>query len=149
MAYTGRLLPKGGPLCGFRYMKGQGFYSLKYMKGQENLSLGSVKGLKGRTDEFYGVIKQGKRSICVIDSYLNDNAFRSSLKGCKVLNEVYERGTICQQTVYERGTFFVKMVFKRVRDWTSGRSLPVSKFVEYPPGNEAAVQFAVVKNAKK
>ena len=33
MAYTGRLRPKGVPFKGFRYMKGEGFYSLKYMKG--------------------------------------------------------------------------------------------------------------------
>ena len=33
MAYTGKLRPKGVPFSGFRYMKGQGFYSLKYMKG--------------------------------------------------------------------------------------------------------------------
>ena len=26
------------------------------------------------------------------------------------------------------------MVYKRVRGWTSGRSLPVLKFVQYPPG---------------
>ena len=29
---------------------------------------------RGRTDEFYDFIKSGKRSIFVIDSYLNDNA---------------------------------------------------------------------------
>ena len=33
------------------------------------------KGPKGQTDEFYGIIKWGKRSIFAIDSYLNDNAF--------------------------------------------------------------------------
>ena len=26
------------------------------------------------------------------------------------------------------------MVYKWVRGWTSGRTLPVQKFVEYPPG---------------
>ena len=45
------------------------------MKGQGNLSFGSVKGPKGLTDEFYGFIKSRKRSIFVIDSYLNDSAF--------------------------------------------------------------------------
>ena len=29
---------------------------------------------RARTDEFYDFIKSGKRSIFVIDSYLNDNA---------------------------------------------------------------------------
>ena len=29
------------------------------------------------------------------------------------------------------------MVYKRVRGWTSGRSLPVLNFVQYPPGDES------------
>ena len=37
--------------------------------------MGLRKGPKGRTDEFYSCITSGKRSIFVIDSYLNDNAF--------------------------------------------------------------------------
>ena len=37
--------------------------------------MGLRKGPKGRTDEFYSRIKSGKRSIFVIDSYLDDNAF--------------------------------------------------------------------------
>ena len=45
------------------------------------LSIGSLKGPKDRTDEFYGFIKSGKRSIFVIDSYLNDNAFTGVPKG--------------------------------------------------------------------
>ena len=40
-----------------------------------NLPFGSVKGPKGLTDESYGFIKLRKRSIFVIDSYLNDSAF--------------------------------------------------------------------------
>ena len=45
--------------------------------------------------------------------------------GCKVLNS--ERGTICQQNskVYEIGSFLAKTVFKNVRGWISGQSLPV------------------------
>ena len=35
---------------------------------------------------------------------------------------------------YTKGSpFFSKMVYKRVRGWTSGRSLPVYNFFEYPP----------------
>ena len=34
-----------------------------------------MKGPEGLTDEFYGFIKWRKRSIFVIDSYLNDSAF--------------------------------------------------------------------------
>ena len=37
------------------------------------------------------------------------------------------------RTVYKRGTFSAKMVYKRVRGWISGRSLPVLNFVKYPP----------------
>ena len=36
--------------------------------------LGLWQGSKGRTDEFCGFIKSGRRSIFVVDSYLNDNA---------------------------------------------------------------------------
>ena len=45
-----------------------------------------MKGLKGLTDE---------RSIFVIDSYLQDNAF-TEVKRKQVLNKGCERGTICQ-----------------------------------------------------
>ena len=40
------------------------------------------KGPKGRTEEFYAFIKSGKRSIFVIDAYLNKfqmNKFHDSL----------------------------------------------------------------------
>ena len=37
----------------------------------------------GRTDEFYGFIKSGKRYIFVIDSYLNDNAFTAVERDAK------------------------------------------------------------------
>ena len=42
-----------------------------------------MKGPKGRADEFYGFIKSGKRSIFVIDSYLNDNAFTAVKRDAK------------------------------------------------------------------
>ena len=51
----GRLHPNGEPFSGFSY----------------------VKGPKGLTDKFYGFIKSRKRSIFVIDSYLNNSAFSS------------------------------------------------------------------------
>ena len=34
--------------------------------------------------------------------------------------------------LYKRDTFFAEMVYKRVRGWTLGGSLPVLNFVEYP-----------------
>ena len=65
-------------------MKGKGCYSLKYIKGKGNLSFGSVKGPKGLTDEFYGFLKSGKRSIFVIDSYLNDSTFTTVKRNAKL-----------------------------------------------------------------
>ena len=56
----------------------------------------SVKEPTGLTDECYGFIKSRKRSICVIDSFLEDSSFAPVKKGYKVVNKVYGRGTICQ-----------------------------------------------------
>ena len=35
--------------------------------------------------------------------------------------------------IYLRGTYFAKMVYKRVRGWTLGQSLPVLKLLSTPP----------------
>ena len=56
---------------------------MKYTKGKRNLSFGYVKGPKGLTDEFYGFIKSRKRSIFVIESYLNDHAFTAVKRDAK------------------------------------------------------------------
>ena len=72
MAYTGRLHPKG--VTSGIWWKGRGFTHWGIWKGGEIFHLGLWQCSKGRTDEFYGFIKSGKRSIFVIDSYLNDNA---------------------------------------------------------------------------
>ena len=59
--------------------------------------MGLRKGPKGLTDEFYGFIKSRKRSIFVIGSYLNESAFTAVKRDTdRVLNKVYEMGTICQ-----------------------------------------------------
>ena len=50
-----------------------------------------MKGTKGRTDEFYGFIKSRKRSIFVIDSYLDESAFTSVKMNAKLLNR-YVKG---------------------------------------------------------
>ena len=42
------------------------------------------------------LIKSTKRSIFVIDSYLNDSAFTAVKRDTRVLNKVWERSTICQ-----------------------------------------------------
>ena len=58
----------------------------------------------------------------------------SSQKGCKVLNKVRERSYHVIRRYTKGVPFSWKTVYKRVRGWTSGRSLPAWKFVEYPPG---------------
>ena len=104
----GRLCPKGVPFSGFRYIKGQGFHKFTYMKGQENLHSGIKKGLE---------LKQIKQTyLMTLRKKIFNNLFISRLK-----------------KVYERGAFSEQMVYKRVRGWTSGRSLPVQNFFEYPP----------------
>ena len=57
-----------------------------YEKGREICQFRSVKGPKGLTDKFYGFIKWRKRSIFVIDSYLNDSALKQ-LKGVQSSNQ--------------------------------------------------------------
>ena len=47
-------------------------------RGREICHLGMLKGPKDQTDEFYVFIKSSKRSIFVVDSYLNDNAFTAA-----------------------------------------------------------------------
>ena len=59
---------KGVPFSGFKSIKEQSI-----RKGRE--IPGSEKGPKGRTDEFYGLIKSRKRSIFVTDSSLKGSAF--------------------------------------------------------------------------
>ena len=46
--------------------------------------------------------------LFVFYSSLNDNVFTAVKKGCKVLNKVCERGTICQWKVHEGSASFVK-----------------------------------------
>ena len=47
------------------------------------ICIGSEKGPKGLIDEFFGFIKSRKRSIFVIDSYLNDSTFTSVKRDVK------------------------------------------------------------------
>ena len=64
----------------------------------------------------------------MIDSYLKESAFTAVKKGCKVnvLNKVCERGTIVNKRYTKEVRFSKKkMMYKRVRGWTSGRRLPV------------------------
>ena len=49
-----------------------------------------------------------------------------SQKGCKVLNSRFVKGVPFVNRRYTKGVSFLsKMVYKRVRGWTSGQHLPV------------------------
>ena len=72
----------------------------------------------------YGFIKLRKRSIFVIDSYLNGSAFTALKRDAKFLTK-YVKGVTFVNRRYTKGVpFSWKMLYKRVRGWTSGRSLP-------------------------
>ena len=65
------------------------------------------------------VLHSRKRSIFVIDSYLNDSAFTA-----------VKRDTILQQKVYERGTLFVKNGIKKGKGLDLGAEPPcITKFI--------------------
>ena len=82
-------------------------------------------GPKGLTDEFHGFKKSRKRSIFMIDSYLKDSAFIAVKRDAKSQTR-YVKGVPFVNRRYMKGvTFSWKMVYKRVRGWTSGRSLSV------------------------
>ena len=70
---------------------------------------------------FMDVKKSIKLSSFVISSCFKDSAFTAVKRDS---NFVAERDNICQKTVNEWVPFLSKMVYKRVRDWTSRRSLP-------------------------
>ena len=56
-----------------------------------------------------------------------------SWKGCKGLNEVRERETICQYKVYERGSFFVKNVILKGKGLDLWAEPPRIKVCWVPP----------------
>ena len=82
------------------------------MKGWENMTF-----QKGLQMHFLAVNKSRKHSCFEIYSYLKDSAFTAVKR-----NEVCKRGTIFVNRRYTKGS---KLVYKRVRGWTSGKSLPV------------------------
>ena len=79
------MCPKGGGGTFYNDLYGEAppergtFFRLQvYERVREICHSGLWNGPKGRTNEFYGFTKSGKRSIFVIDSYLNSNAFRAA-----------------------------------------------------------------------
>ena len=113
-------------------MKGYGFYSLKYTKGKRNLSFGYVKGPKGLTDEFYGFIKSRKRSIFVIESYLNERAFTAVKRDAKFQTRYVKRVIVINRRYTKRGPFSRKRVYKKGNRLDLGAKSP-REFVDFPP----------------
>ena len=74
-SYAAKLRPKGVLFSGFRYNERVGILLTEVFKrvGKSVIWVCEM-AQRARTDEFYDFIKSGKRSIFVIDSYLNDNA---------------------------------------------------------------------------
>ena len=112
--------------------KGYLFRKKWYIKGREICHLGLWKSPKGLTDKFYGFINSRKRYIFVTDTYLKDSVFTAVKR-----DAVCERGTNFNRR-YAKGVpvsqrFSWKAVYKRVRGWTSGRSLPSWTFVDTHP----------------
>ena len=80
------------------------------------------------------VKKSKKCSEFVIDSYLKDSAFTSVKRDAKFSTR-YVKGVPFFNRRYTKGVPFLwKMLHKRVRGWTFGRSLVILNLVEYPPG---------------
>ena len=81
-----------------------------------------------------GCEKSKKCSEFVIDSYLKDSAFISVKRDAKFSTR-YVKGVPFFNRRYTKGVPFLwKMLHKRVRGWTVGRSLAILNLVEYPPG---------------
>ena len=72
---TLNISPEGG--------RGRVLPIMSYLGRLRICHLGQWKGPKGPTFEFYGFIKSRKRSIFVIDSYLNANAFTAVKRDAK------------------------------------------------------------------
>ena len=94
------LMPKGVLFSGFLYMKGQGFHWLIYKIRQGNLSLRSAEGPKR----------------CILYLWKRQDNFLC-VKGVSfvTLTKCNSKGVLFQS----------KLVYKRVRGLTSGRSPPV------------------------
>ena len=67
-------------------------------------------GSKGLPDEFYGFIKLRKRSIFVIDSYLNGSAFTALKRDAKFLTKYVKGVPFVNRRYTKGGTFLVKNV---------------------------------------
>ena len=85
MVYTGRLRPEGVPFSGLRsvYERVEILLVEVYETLEKSVSLGLWNGLKGLTDEFYGLIMSRKCSIFATDSYLKVIAFTAVKRDAK------------------------------------------------------------------
>ena len=95
-----------------------------------------MKGPKGLTDQFYCLIKSRKRSIFVIDSYLNDSVFTAVKRDAKFKTR-YVKGV---PFVNRRCTKGVPLSWKKGKGLDLGaKRLPI-KIGEYlPPPQQMAV----------
>ncbi len=126
MAYTGRLSRKGYLFQASGIWKGRDFTSLGIGKGMEISHLGFWKGLLikiFRADAIYGCI------ISVYEALLENEKKTFCFKSMPWLSGIW-KGYFFSWKGIRKG---YKMVYKRVRGRSSGRSLPVQNFVEYPP----------------
>ena len=89
------------------------------------------KSQKGLTSDIYGCDKVG--SGFVIYSYDKESAFTAVKKGVQTTG----KGVLLVNRRYTTGIGILRvsnMLYKRLRGWTLGRSLPEQNFVKYPPG---------------
>ena len=54
-------------------------------------------------------VKKVEKTFWFCDVFIFQRQCIYSSQGCKVLNQVCERDTICQQEVYKKDTFLVKI----------------------------------------
>ena len=89
------------------------------------------KSQKGLTRDIYCCDKVG--SGFVIYSYVKESAFTAVKKGVQTTG----KGVPLVNRRYTTGIGILRvsnMLYKRLRGWTLGRSLPEQNFVKYPPG---------------
>ena len=83
LAHTERLRPKGLPFLGCRYTDERVGILLVEVYERVGKSVIWVCERAQRANRFYGCIKSRKRSIFVINSYLNDSAYTADKRVAK------------------------------------------------------------------
>jgi len=134
MAYAGRLRPKGVPFSGLGCMKGWEFHSVEVYRGVGKSLFPSVEDLKGLTEEFMAVKKS--RKFPVFFSFIHkDSAFAAVKREATFCTKYVERVPFVNRRYTKGVPFLSKMVYERVRGWTSGQC-PRTKLCWVPPSRE-------------